>query len=259
MAATVYTPGNETSREPGADQYARDHFGVQSGANLDANGFPATKSGTSPYPPPLTSLLHVSIDPTWYAVNRMRWNSPLGDKLPVTFLALDDGITEVSSVEYADTQVIGRAEVYKSYMGTGNREISLLFQFRAQGISGVNLKQTIEKEVIAPARWLDALKYPVIVGALSIAPPPVILVLGELLVLRCIATAVSLRWGPQFDPATMLPLSADVEVTFTAVHESLGEYAFEGPRRIHAFQPPTGLFTGEASASAASAASAVQA
>lgn len=247
--ATVYTPGNESSRDLGFDQYARDHFGINRGAGRDAKGFPTNTAGTSPYPPPLASLLQVALDPTWFAMNGRFWHSPLADKLPVTFLALDDGITEASNVEYASTEVIGRAESYKSYTGTSNREVSLLFQFRAQGISGVDLKQTIEKEVVAPARWLDALKYPIIVGDLSIAPPPVILILGELLSMRCIATAVSLRWGPQFDPATLLPLAADVEVTFTAVHESLGAYVFEGPRRFDSFQPTLGLLAGETTSS----------
>lgn len=239
MTATVYTPGGSSDRSRGKRAYSREHFGKQDPSSVDDSGFPENTTGANATPPPLRNLLAVMIDPTWYAEHKSSWASPLGDRLPMTFLALDEGITENAAVDYAPTQVLGRAETYQSYIGTQNREVQLMFQYRAQGLEGTNEQDTIRREVINPARWLDALKYPVVRGDLHVPPPPVILVLGQLLTMRAIVTAATIRWGPQFDPGTMLPLSADVDVTFTAVHTSLGGYAFEGSSRFETFQPPS--------------------
>lgn len=244
--ATIYNPGGATNADRSFREYGRDNFNIANDpSGYDKNGFPKNEASPSPTPNALKGLITVVIDPTWYAQNRDHWKSPLADKLPVTFLALDDGISEQAGVDYADTPVIGRAEVYKTYMGTQNREVTLLFQFRAQGISDGDMEKSCRKEVIDPAKWLDALKYPVVINDLSIAPPPVILVLGDLLAMRAVATSVSIKWGPTFDPATMLPLAADVEVTFTAVHSSLGGYEFGRSARFKTFQPPSNLMAGE--------------
>jgi hypothetical protein len=81
----------------------------------------------------------------------------------------------------------------------------------------------------------------VVVNSLTVPPPPVILVLGELLAMRAIITRASVQWGPQFEPNTMLPLSANVDVTFTALHIDPGSYQFQGPSRFDSFQPPETL------------------
>ena len=244
--ATIFNPGGATNTDRAFRQYGRDNFNIASDpSGYDVNGFPKNEASPGPTPPPLKGLITVVIDPAWYAQNGHNWMSPLADKLPITYLDLNDGISEQAGVDYADTPVIGRAEVYKTYMGTQNREVTLLFQFRAQGLSDGDISKTCQKEVIDPAKWLDALKYPVIVNDLNISPPPVILVLGDLLAMRCVATSVSIKWGPTFDPGTLLPLAADVEVTFTAVHSSLGGYEFGRSARFETFQPPSNLMAGD--------------
>ena len=189
---------------------------------------------------PLAQLISIVIDPTWWTLYGAL-SGATTQRISLTFLDLEGGIAEQASLQYADTQVVGRPESFKSYTGTDNRQITLRAQFRAQGISGVNGENTIQTEVIRPARWLEGLKYPVVDSqGISHAPPTVELTLGELLVMRAIATDVSVTWMSPWDPITLLPLGADVEITFTAVHEQMGNYAYSGPTRFTGFQPAVG-------------------
>jgi hypothetical protein len=130
-------------------------------------------------------------------------------------------------------EVIGRSEAFKNYIGTANREISFLLQFRAQGLTSGSKETVLREEVSKPARFLEGLKYPLI-DELGIAhsPPACILILGELLRLRVIATQIDITWQPPFDVDTMLPHGADVQCTFTAVHSRIENYMFEGPNRL---------------------------
>ena len=82
----------------------------------------------------LGNLFTVRIDPSWKYAGL--WQSPIGPKLSVLFLDYDQGFVERSGVRYADTDIIGRSEQLKTYMGTDSREINLLFQFHVQGLSG---------------------------------------------------------------------------------------------------------------------------
>ena len=207
-------------------------------------------------------LFTVRIDPTWRY--RSLWQSPIGDKLSVMFMDLDGGISEQASVNYADATVIGRAEGLKTYMQTGNREVTLVFKFRAQGLSGgdsdmrvggtnlsalsapqlVNgdgvqsrdatsgLYAQLDREVMQPAKFLDALKFPLLTEqGLSVNPPRVLLTIGRLLTMPCIVTASQLTWEGPFDPETMAPYGATVSVTFTSVAGRVTAYNFDGPNR----------------------------
>lgn len=210
----------------------------------------------------LGNLFTVRIDPTWRY--RGLWTSPIGTKLSVSFFDFDDGISESASVNYSDTDVIGRAEQIKTYMGTGSREVPLVFKFRAQGLLGgdagsrvggttlsalsaptaINgdgvqardqndgLADALNNEVINPAKFLDALKYPLQTEAgVSVGPPRLILTIGQLLTMRCIVTASQLDWKAPFDPDTLLPYGAEVSVTFTSTVERVTGYEFDGPSR----------------------------
>jgi hypothetical protein len=189
----------------------------------------------------LWNKLLIRIDPTWYDVYQESWEpivaipgvldvDPQG--FAFTFVDLEEGITEQSSVNYADADVVGRAEAYKTFISTGNKEVPITFQIRAQGeaASGLDLKSILLREVVYPARWLDALKYPLkdTKAKLTIAPPPCILQIGSLFIGRVIATDVQLQWMPPFDPDTLLPHGCEAQCTFTVVRRIVGNYPMSG-------------------------------
>jgi len=191
----------------------------------------AQRTATANIVPDLGELILLKIDP-YYEYAKL-WRSPLGSTLRFTFLDLDQGIAENAAVNYADIEILGRTELFKMFTGTQNREVSLTFQFRAQGQSGGTLSDIIDREVMQPAKFLDALKFPLIGDdEVSHAPPPCILTIGRLLLIRVVVTEAQITWVPPFDPETMLPYGADVSVTFTAVHRGMSNYNFNGPRRF---------------------------
>lgn len=210
----------------------------------------------------LGDLFTVRIDPTWRYRNL--WNSPLGQKLSVQFMDLEDGITESASVAYVDTDIIGRGETLKTYLGTGSREVTLKFRFHAQGLMGLDDNQRVggtnlsaiadplrytsdniqardttsglyaqlDREVMQPAKFLDALKFPLQTdGFVSVGPPRLLLTIGRLLSMRCKVVASQLDWKSPFDPDTMAPYAADVSVTFASTVDRVTEYNFDGPNR----------------------------
>lgn len=220
----------------------------------------------------LGDLFTVRIDPTWRY--RSLWGSPLGDKLSVHFMDLDEGISEAASVNYAGASIIGRGEEIKTYMGTGNREVTLTWKFQAQGIrgsdagsrvGGTNLSalseptlvnsdgvearddtgglfEQLDREVMQPAKFLDALKFPLKQEqGVSVGPPRLLLTIGQLLSMRCIVIASTLTWRGPFDPATMAPYGAEVQVTFCSVSEQITEYNFTGPSRWKGVTDPSVL------------------
>lgn len=84
--------------------------------------------------------------------------------------------------------------------------------------------------VVRPALWLENLKYPTTdKEGLFFAPPPLFLVIGSMLSMRCIVTSAQIRWmGPWLSvaPSTgrsnqeLLPMAADVQMTFTSVSKN---------------------------------------
>lgn len=157
--------------------------------------------------------LSVRIDPTW--PHRHLWLSPLGEQINLTYLDFGDGISDSSQPVYADTDVPGRGELIKTFMGTSNKEISFSAKFHVQGTG----TDAINREVIWPARFLDALKHPVYDdgAGISHAPPPVLLQLGRLFLVRVVVTSAEIRWVEPFEPTTMLPHGAEVSLTFQVV------------------------------------------
>ena len=185
---------------------------------------------------PLAQLARIMIDPQWpLARFSSAWSSPLKKQLSFTFIGLESGIQENSGVNYADTDIVGRVEAYKSYLNTSNKEIPMTFHFHAQGLATTaakDIRGVLDEEVIQPAKWLDALKYPAIINGVSHAPPPCVLMIGELLTLRVVATDVSITWTEPFDPETFLPHHAEVSCTFTSVQRRITGYQFNGPLRF---------------------------
>jgi len=166
--------------------------------------------------PPLGDLMTVEVDPSWPHVDDFLEGNPIGTKLSFAFVDLDAaGITEDMQPNYADTDVVGRAEQYKTFVGASNREYTLSFKFQAQGYSaapgypfGFNpavvsairdiaaqqqqarpnggnttgrklltsaVAGVLLKEVINPAMWMEALKHPIIGAGELQFAPPPVL------------------------------------------------------------------------------------
>lgn len=198
--------------------------------------------------PDLGGLFNLRIDPTWPYYRQWKQQSPvIGAQLNFTFANYDDGITEECSPQYAPTDILGRAEGFRTYVGTANRQVSVVFTFLAQGVGANDYYTAINNEVVAPARWLDSLKFPFVDDSgISHAPPPCIITMGQLLILRVILESATIRWMPGWDTQTMLAHVAEVSCTFTAVHTNLGNYQFTGPTRFAGYTPPGGAVVNQA-------------
>lgn len=166
----------------------------------------------------LGDRLTITIDPAWPHI--ALWAHPFGRTLRVTFLDFESGVQESAEPNYVNTEVVGRAEAYKAFLGTTNRRINIPFKFRVTGQISSDPRTAIENEVIGPARFLDALKYPVHDPNqnLSFAPPPVIVKFGELFIARCIVTGGDINWlFDPMEPDTLLPHGCDVSTQFEVV------------------------------------------
>lgn len=166
----------------------------------------------------LGDRMTIQLDPAYQAIGL--WQHPLGTTLRLTFVDWGAGVQESASPNWVATEVVGRSEPYRIYIGTGPRQINMTFQFRAQGITSTDPRTAIENEVLLPARFLDALKYPLYSPQQELAfrPPPVLVRIGELGIWRCIVQNADIQW--QFDPLdpdTLLPHGAIVPVTFEVV------------------------------------------
>jgi hypothetical protein len=197
--------------------------------------------------PPLTALLNLYIDPTWkYATDWGNAAQPIGGNFNnFTFPDLEDGLTEESTANYATTDIVGRAEAFKTFVGTSNRQVGLLIKFFAQGlgVNAGNYYAALQKEVQQPVRWLDSLKFPFTDSSgVSHGPPPCILMIGQLLFMRVIIEQATIKWMPGWDTNTMLAHAAEVQLQMTAVTPILGNYQFTGPARFASYQqPPSSL------------------
>jgi hypothetical protein len=175
----------------------------------------------------LGDRLTITIDPSWPQIGL--WAHPLGNTLRVTFVDFASGVSEDATPNYVNTEVIGRAESYKAFLNTQNRQIQIPFRFRAQGVTSSDPRTAVEQEVILPARFLDALKYPVHDPnqGISYAPPPVLVHFGDLFTARCILASGPLNWI--FDPMetdTLLPHGCDVNVQFEVVRRIQADLSY---------------------------------
>jgi hypothetical protein len=166
-------------------------------------------------------LLSLQIDPAYPYADK--WTHPQGDKLSVVYFDTEGGISETTTPNYSDSEVVGRAEPFKTFSGTGSKEIAITFNFKAQG------ERSIKDEVIYPARFLDALKYPMSGSRISYPPPPCLLTIGSLFMARVVITAADITWEAPFEVDTLLPHGASVPVTFAVVRNSGNlDYNFDG-------------------------------
>lgn len=178
-----------------------------------------------------STLFTLEIDPTWPHLHL--WKHPFGRKLSITFFDSESGITETTVAAYDDVRVLGRAEMYKTFMNTTNREIPMTFRFQAQGVGDIGDQDLAsQNEVVLPCRFLDALKEPVYDESqqLSFAPPPLLMKFGSLFFARCVMLNGSPTWEPPFIPSSLLPLRATYPATFVIVRAKNPnlEYSFDG-------------------------------
>lgn len=202
---------------------------------------PADITADFPEADPSYFNVTIQIDPTWIHVDEFRTalNKSLGyvdrDKLVFVFSPMsEEGLAENATVNYAPTDVLGRTEGYRTYIGNNSREIPMTFHFVYQG-EAVSVDPDPNEDgtgtgnsdpdagvvaaVIEPTRWLDALRYPIqsYQTGLSIAPPPLLLQVGRLLLARVILSDYGYTWRGPFVPGTMYPSSSEVRCTFTVV------------------------------------------
>lgn len=163
------------------------------------------------------------IHPRWKY--RSLWRHPLGSILRFMYIDFEEGITESSAANYADIDVIGRGEPYRTFISTGAREIQITFRFH-------NQQGNLRDEVVLPARFLDALKYPVFDSGsqLSYEPPLCLLKIGSLLTARVILTGGDPTWRGPVDVDSLLPHYSEFQATFSVVREAQADlgYRFDG-------------------------------
>lgn len=160
------------------------------------------------------------IDPAW--PHSSLWRHPFGNVLRFTYIDFEEGVTESSSPEWIDTPVIGRAEPYKTFGGVTSREIEMTFVF-------MNQTGNLTNEVVLPARFLDALKYPVFSpqSGISYPPPTCILKVGSLLLARVVLMGGNLSWKGPVDTETLLPHQCTFSATFAVVRRFQTDLSYQ--------------------------------
>ncbi len=181
------------------------------------------------YATDMGDIVRVDIDPEW--PYRGAWLSFGGHSQMSSFKPTffdTENISEHAGVNYDQIQPIGRPEGFQVYHSNDNRTISMTFHLRMQGIQpGGSVKLNASVEVYQPAMWLESLKYPWVDAAgISHAPPPVLLQLGNLTMVRAVVSNCEINWLPPYDPETFLPHGADVSMTFTAITPNLGNFSY---------------------------------
>lgn len=173
--------------------------------------------------PNLGERCYVRIDPTWE--HARLWRSPLGQTLYFTYVDFEDGIGEAVGANYADSEVTGRAEPYKAFLGNSSKEVSLKLTFMAQD-------GDLQREVVDPGRFLDALKYGLFDEGTeqTTEAPPCLLKVGTLFFGRVVMTNGDPQWVGPVDTETLLPHRCDFQATFavTRVFQTDLSYRFSG-------------------------------
>jgi hypothetical protein len=136
----------------------------------------------------------------------------------VHFTWFPDSFTTSAAPNWEGVQVLGRSEEFKIYANTGNREITVQFEFFAQGPG--DLDGAIEREVLQKVRFLESLAYPVEQGNGLVAEPAVCwLKLGGFLRSRVIMSgAPNVTYMGPWSVDSELPMHATVDCTFVEVN-----------------------------------------
>lgn len=183
---------------------------------------------------PAHNPVRVAVDTVWpYASDWIAQADDRAYSAPCPYVDLSS-ITESSQPEYARVGILNRPEQILTYIGTSNREVSLTFHYVAESgveVSSANVASralACKEFVVKPSLWLDALKYPYVDPTTGIthAPPPVILVIGDLLSMRCVVTSCQVTWKAPwihnlYDAKDAVPSHSEVAITFTSVSNKI--------------------------------------
>jgi hypothetical protein len=177
------------------------------------------------------SSVRIDIDPDWSGYDANNGSNMLDslytqNSLNIPFFDTSRGISESSRPSYASVTVLGRLEDIMVYTGASTRQVPLQFKFQVQGTQFTDINAACMHEVISPARWLDALKYPVTSPAgVTYNPPTVILFIGQLLTMRALVTSCNITWEAPFTPDNLYPTSATVDCVFSSSSLNPKQYA----------------------------------
>jgi hypothetical protein len=169
--------------------------------------------------PNLGARCYVMIDPSWE--HRFLWRSPQGTRLNFTYVDFENGIDEAAQPNYGDTDITGRAEPYKAFLGNTSKEIQLSLNFVSQ-------TGDLQSEVVNPGRFLDSLKYGLFDPGteLTTEAPPCLLKVGTLFFGRVVLTNGDPKWIGPIDTETLLPHQCQFEATFSVVRQFQADLSY---------------------------------
>ena len=186
---------------------------------------PAGFASVSQDPKALRDVASVSVDTgtvsgrRWLSVNALA-------EIACPYIDVYDGVEESGQAMWATVHPVGRGEGIKIYTGSVNRSTSLVFKFRWE--SG-DAASDIQRAVLAPAKFLQALGRNFVDAAGKVYPPPPVLLTVPGLSMRAIVESCSIRWMSPWwtdEAGSILPTGADVTVAFSEVQ--VGSYAGDG-------------------------------
>ena len=132
----------------------------------------------------------------------------------------DQPIVEVAGMNYAQDEVQGRVEPFVTGISGSPHTFSLTLQAVAQyptGASAVDSQMPQDDlDPVYQARWFQQLSQPLYDANndQNIEPPPVLVQIGNLLVARCIVTHCDIQWMSPYQPWTMQPAQAVINLSF---------------------------------------------
>ena len=103
--------------------------------------------------------------------------------------------SDEAQANWSEQSAMGRSEPWQAYSDTSARRITFEIQLQAEG-------DPLE-DVVKPARWLQALQYPIYFNNVIYRPPIVYLVWGDLLTMRAFCNQSSVTYNaPWTTPTT---------------------------------------------------------
>lgn len=141
--------------------------------------------------------------------------------------SFEDGFADDGNPRYDDTDVPGRAEMYKTFMGTDNKQIPLSLEFLAEVEGDGNYADPVEYSpewVMKVGRTFGQMRQPVFDpdSGIGHAPPPWIFKLGDLVLARVVVDQVAIKWLGPFSPGTMQPHGVAVDLQLSVVRYPAG-------------------------------------
>lgn len=154
----------------------------------------------------------------------------------IHFQSMPTEISDSKLANWTPTTILGRSEPIQGYSDSGPRTVSFSLEFAAsvdQGDQsvplvkldepGTNVEFSPTNYVLEAVAWLQSLVYPDYDDTVSglVKPPPVcVLIIGELIRMRCICKDVNVSWRGPWEPSSLTPMFATVALNFDEVNEN---------------------------------------